>query len=69
MAISLQNSSMQYYAPPPASRNSSHSGVNALHGVHVYYYLVIARSAATKQSIELDRHALVPRARDDKSEC
>ena len=30
---------------------------------------VIARSAATTQSIWLDRHALVPRARDDKLEC
>ena len=30
---------------------------------------VIARSGATKQSIQLDRHALVPRARDDKQEC
>ena len=27
------------------------------------------RSVATKQSIQLDRHALVPRARDDKQTC
>ena len=32
-------------------------------------WLVIARSAVTKQSIWLDRHALVPRARDDNQEC
>jgi hypothetical protein len=31
-----------------------------------WFPLVIARSAATKQSISLDRHALVLRARDDK---
>ena len=31
--------------------------------------IVIARSEATKQSIQLDCHALVPRARNDKQEC
>jgi hypothetical protein len=29
----------------------------------------ICRSAATKQSSQLDRHTLVPRARDDKQVC
>jgi hypothetical protein len=33
-----------------------------------YLLPVIARSDATKQSMQMDRHALVPRARDDKRE-
>ena len=47
----------------------SHADVNAYSLWNIHSILVIARSGATKQSIYLDHHALVPRARDDKHEC